>query len=116
MKFDPSRYKYYSYTNSNGVKEIAAVSSYAGRTVRGTAKCNPNDGFSEEKGKALAAARCNEKVARKRKARATERYLYAVKWFNEAKRYLEKCGAYYTDACDQLDEATEGVRFTLEDM
>lgn len=116
MKFDPSRYKYYSYTNPKGIKEIAAVSSYAGRTVRGIAKCNPNDGFSEEKGKALAAARCNEKVARKRKARAAERYLYAAEWFNEAKRYLEKSRTYYMDACDQLDEAVEDVKITLEDM
>ena len=57
------RYKY--YTNNKDV--VVAVSSYAGKTVRGVAKCDPRDTFDIEKGKELAAARCNEKIAYKSK-------------------------------------------------
>ena len=56
------RYKY--YTNNKDV--VVAVSSYAGKTVRGVAKCDPRDTFDIEKGKELAAARCNEKIAEKK--------------------------------------------------
>ena len=46
--------------------KIIAVSSYAGRPVKGYAKCHPSDKFDETSGRALAKARCNQKVAYKR--------------------------------------------------
>ena len=50
--------------------KVIAVSSFAGQTVRGVAKCNPADEFDAEKGAALAAARCGLKIAQKRTKRA----------------------------------------------
>ena len=46
--------KYRYFTNGS---KVVAVSTYAGKTVRGVANCDPNDEFSLEKGKELAAAR-----------------------------------------------------------
>ena len=65
-------YKFVYYKNV-----VSALSSFGGKTVKGTAKCDPNDAYSREYGEKLAQARCNTKVAKKRtkwapKARAGE--------------------------------------------
>lgn len=67
--FDYPFDKYKFYVN---VKErtVYAISTYAGKTVRGVAKCAPEDKFDIEYGKRLAAARCNLKVAAKRVAKS----------------------------------------------
>ena len=46
--------KYKFYTNGS---RVIAVSTYAGKTVRGVAVCHAGDTFSLEKGKKLAALR-----------------------------------------------------------
>lgn len=56
------KYKYYT----NGKNIVVAVASYAGRTIRGVAKCNELDEFDFETGKELAAARCAVKIAKER--------------------------------------------------
>ena len=72
--------KYIFYTTKN---KVIAVSTYAGKVVKGVAKCNPNDNFDLEKGKKLAAARCNLKVAKKR-------HNNAIKQLKEARIVLSK--------------------------
>ena len=62
--------KYKFYTNGS---RVIAVSTYAGKTVRGVAVCHAGDTFSLEKGKKLAALRCAEKIAKKRVARANQK-------------------------------------------
>lgn len=56
------KYRYYT----NGENVVVAVASYAGRTIRGVAKCSEQDEFDLETGKKLAAARCAMKIARAR--------------------------------------------------
>ena len=63
----------YTYFVADKQKKVVAVSTYAGKIVRGVAKCDPRDEFSIETGKKLAAARCNLKVATKRAKRAAIR-------------------------------------------
>ena len=72
--------KYVFYTTKN---KVIAVSTYAGKVVKGVAKCNPNDNFDLEKGKKLAAARCNLKIAKKRHSNA-------MKQLKEARIVLSK--------------------------
>ena len=61
-------YKFYEYnhlrTDGTTSLRIAAVSSFAGKPVKGYADCHPNDEFDREYGYALAAARCAEKIAK----------------------------------------------------
>ena len=59
-----------SYRIYETPNKVIAVSSFAGQTVRGVAKCNPADEFDPEKGTALAIARCDTKIAEKRMKRA----------------------------------------------
>lgn len=106
-----NRYKYFQHGN-----EVIAVSTFAGKKVRGVAKCDPKDEFNLESGKELAAARCNQKVAMKRLKRANQKYLEAAKALEEATAHFEHMRAYYMDAVDALDEATEDLVIVTEKL
>lgn len=96
--------------------EIIARSTYAGQDVKGKAICRLNDTYNEEKGIKLAVARCSEKIARKRKARATRLLKFSKEQLAEAQRYVDKMTHYYEDACAEADEATAEVADILAKM
>lgn len=98
------KYKFYQHNN-----EVIAVSTYAGRNVKGIAKCDPEDEFDLESGKELAAARCNQKIAMKRLKRASQKYEDALDAALEAQQYFVKMREYFMDSVDALDEATAKV-------
>lgn len=102
--FPKEKYRY--YTDNKG--KVVAVSSYAGRPVRGIAKCNPNDEFNLEFGKELAAARCNGKIARKRSERAYKLYTDALAAAYRATRHSEKMEKYLIDA-ENTEEAADKI-------
>ena len=110
MEHSLEKYKYYTFKNENGGTTVVAVSSYAGKPVKGYAKCDPRDDFDLEEGKRLAAARCNVKVANKRVARASQKYLEAATAAMEAAEHFEKMKQYYMDSVDKADDAAEGLR------
>ena len=64
--------KYHFYTDNKSI--VVAVSTYAGHTVRGVAKCANGDTFNYETGRKVAAAICNKKIAEKRYNRACHKY------------------------------------------
>lgn len=104
-------YKFY-YSNN----KVICVSSFAGRTIRGVAKCSPNDTFNKETGEKLAQARCDLKVAEARfkyaermidqasemQRRADDEYYFACNYYDTADTKL-------ADAYDTLDEILEEV-------
>ena len=98
-------YKY--FTDHAG--KVIAVSTYAGRTVRGVAICDPRDKFDIEFGKKLAAARCNHKVATKRSARAWKK-------FTEAKEQLKRAQAYYDKMSAYVDDSDEAVLAAIREL
>ena len=98
--------KYRFYQNGN---RIIAVSTYGGRTVRGVAICHPDDKFNMDLGKRLAAARCNEKVAAKRYARATKRYKDAEEAYRVASEQIDRMSDYRNDAFVAMNEASQAV-------
>lgn len=116
MRYPLGKYQYFIYQNENGGTTVVAISTYAGKKVKGYAKCNPEDKFDIEVGKKLAAARCNLKIAEKRKAQATDKYLKAFNQIEEARRYYMKMNEYYIDADDQIDEAAEEIRNILAEL
>ena len=89
--------------------KVIALSSYAGRTVRGIAKCHPGDTFNEDVGKALAAARCNEKIAAKRYARAQKEYIDMVQELHQMEAKAHKVANYLHDSYDVYKEAKQTV-------
>lgn len=105
--------KYKFYTNGS---RVIAVSTYAGKTVRGVAVCHAGDKFSLETGKKLAALRCAEKIARKRVARAykkvDESYWAAV----DARDYFDKMVKYKDEAFDELAEVVIAKNNMLDNL
>ena len=84
--------------DGTGCVRIIAVSSFAGKPVKGHADCHPNDQFDEEYGIALAIARCAEKIAAKRCNRAYSKVDEAKAQVNAAIAHLEKMLDYESDA------------------
>lgn len=97
-------------------RKIIALSTYAGKTVRGVAICSEHDQFDVEKGKALAAARCNEKVAAKRYERASRKLNDALDEFNNVEDKLTHAEQYYHDAYLAYNEAAQHVDVLLKEL
>lgn len=117
MKYPLEKYKYHIWTSVEGKPYgVTACSTYAGKTVKGTAKCDPRDEFDLETGKKLAAARCSVRIANKRVARASKKYLEAADALYAAQVKFENMRQYYMDAVDQADEAAEELRGMLTEL
>lgn len=96
--------------------EILARSTYAGETVKGKAICHMNDTYNEDKGVKLAVARCAEKIAKKRKARAARLLKKAQDQLAMAQKYVTDMTAYHTDATAEYAEAQADVANILATM
>lgn len=91
--------------------KIVCVSHFAGKAVRGVAKCDPNfDEFNLETGKSLSQKRCDVKVFEKRVKRATQRLTEAIEAYNAAKKLVARMTSYRNDAVIQLAEAQKDLR------
>lgn len=88
----------YQYRYYNSDKTVVAVSTYAGKTVRGVAKCDPSDEFSMDTGKQLAAARCNVKIAARRVKNAENKRNEAFAALEAAQKRVMEMNSYYNDA------------------
>ena len=99
--FPIEKYKFYETPDN----KVIAISTYAGKTVKGIAKTDPRDEFDLEYGKKLAAARCAVKVAKKRQARANRQVRKASDQMARAYAYLEKMRKYQNDATSDYNEA-----------
>lgn len=107
--------KYHFYV-SEKQHMVVAVSTYAGKTVKGYAKCDPRDEFDIEAGKKLAAARCAEKIANKRAARAQKKIVEAQRLLDEARVHYQKMTDYYNDSQREAAEATRHASVMAENM
>jgi len=104
------RYKIYTDDHNR----IIAASTYAGRTVRGYAKCAPGDIFNREVGEKLAIARCDAKIARKRRNNAWRRYKEAQDLLADVQAYCNDMEKYYHDSYDAMMEADNNLLNILE--
>lgn len=109
---DMTKYSFYT----DGKTKVIAVSTYAGKVIRGVAKCDVNDTFSLEKGKKLAAARCNEKIAKKRLVRAQHANIDVLLEYGRLMKKFEKAVSYKEDSQVALTEAENLVASILETM
>lgn len=111
MDYPLEKYKFYFAGN-----KTVAVSSYAGKQVRGVATCAPSDKYDIEKGKRLAAARCALKIAEKRVAHADRRVEEARDKQLDANAYMEKMVEYRINALMSLDKAEEAIDSALDEI
>ena len=101
MKYFPyDKYKY--FVNGN---KIIAISTYAGKTVRGVATCHPEDNFDIETGKQLAAMRCDLKVREKRWKAANRKA--EEKWiaFRKAEEESDEADIFLDESYNDWEKA-----------
>lgn len=99
-----------------GEKKIIVVSRYAGKVVRGVAKCSPGDTYNVEKGEKLARLRCDEKISEKRVARSQEAYADAVANLVKAQKRVEAMKQYMDDAAAEYDEVQKELAAVTASM
>lgn len=93
-----------------GPNKVVAVSTYAGRKVRGVAKCAPEDDFDIEKGKNLAIARCALKIAEKRVKRANKKVSEAKEIMIATRDHFNRMEVYLRDSITERENAVSALR------
>ena len=104
------QYNYqYAFYERNGVKYIAAISSYKKRTVKGIAKCNPEDVYDEEFGKRLAEARCSKKINHLRSKDIYKEYAKTLENLIDMRVQLNKLDKIYSHSLDREANADNEI-------
>lgn len=95
---------------------IIAVSNYKGKTIKGVAKCSPEDNFNYAKGVELAVARLRLKKA-KLKAKLAVEEINKLKTKNDILRNkIAKASDFYADAIDELQSLDSELNNILEEI
>ena len=89
-----SRYNVYT----DGKKKVIVTSTFAKRTVRGTAKAIDEDSFDLATGIELATLRCDVKVAEKRRKCASDKIDRITARLDTLIKELDDAKDYYNDA------------------
>ena len=105
------RYKY----ATDGSSTVIAISSYAGKPVKGVAKCDPNDDFSYDYGRKLAKTRCNIKISKKRYKNANNKVKAAHEALLAAREYYNRMVEYEMDSFKAMDTAKENLANILNE-
>lgn len=96
--------------------DVIATTTYCGKPVRAVAKCNPEDEYDRQFGEALALARLNLKVAKKRRARSFDKMYAAAEALRKAQDfYKEMCG-YNAAAIQEVKDADAAIEFLMEQV
>ena len=93
---------------------VIAITTYAGKTVKGYAKCHSDDTFNAEFGERLAMARCTKKVAKKRAARANKKFKEAMDTLAKAQAHANKMASYMSDSNKAVVDADEELNRLLK--
>lgn len=100
--------KYRFYHNAvNGT--VVCTTLYKGQTVRGTAKCSPEDNFDIEVGKKLAYLRCRQKFMRKKLKRAQQVYAETVKEYAKIQNMHGVAIEFMEDVEIQLEQINNAL-------
>lgn len=102
------------YTYKVEGNKITCISHYAEKEVTGTAKCRPIDEFNATAGKILARRRCDEKIAKKRLARATKCLNEARNMLKEAVQRVHKMSRYFEESESEYSEAVNNRKASEE--
>ena len=117
MNFIKDKFKFVHHTSKNSnVKEVIAIGEYLGKTVKGSAKCDPRDIFDSSVGEELAARRCNFKIAEKRLENATIKVEAAQKALAEAQVALDKALNYHEHANKEYADASNLLINYIEEL
>lgn len=114
------KYKFVVYDKKNDddtiSKVVVAMSTYGGKTVKGTALCAATDEFDLEIGKKLAAARCDLKVCRRRARQAAKRQADVLRHFEAVQKNRDKMFNYYMNSLEEMLESAIRLRELEESL
>ena len=99
----------YKYKIDEEKRTVVAMSTFAGKTVVGVARCAPADVFDIETGKKIAAARCSVKIAEKRMKRAEDCYSWAKECVEYWTERLEAMTKYDNDSVEAYKNAVAAL-------
>lgn len=99
----------YNFHYNSDTKTVVCTTRYKGQTVRGIAKCSPEDNFDITVGKKLAYLRCRQKFARKKLKRAHRAYADALCIEARARNNFYKATEFVNDSDYQLELATNDL-------
>ena len=112
MKYFPyDKYKY--FVNGN---KIIAISTYAGKTVRGVATCHPEDNFDMETGKQLAAMRCDLKVREKRWKAANRKAEEKWETFRKAEDESDEADIFLDESYNDWEKAKKDYQVFMDSL
>ena len=106
----------YKYKIDEEKRTVVALSTFAGRTVVGVARCADTDEFNVETGKKIAAARCSVKIAEKRMKRAEECYSFAKDCVEFWTERLEKMKKYDSDSVEAYKKTVAALADIVENF
>ena len=95
--------KYRFYHNAEN-SVIVCTTIYKGETVRGVAKCSPEDRFDVEAGKRLAYLRCKQKFLHKKLKRAQKVYASAVSEHAKTQNMYQVAAEFVEDVETQIGD------------
>ena len=116
MAFPIEKYNFVEHDLADGRKRVIALSTYCGKTVKGTATCDFDDTYDLEAGKKLAAARCEVKVASKRAKFAQERLDYLVHTAERLRVMISEAAQAAGETAAAAEEANNELKNLLENM
>lgn len=114
FRFNVDGHNYTIYTDNK--TRVIAVSTYAGKSVRGIATCASGDEFDLSAGVKIAANRCAVRIAEKRLRNATNRYETTKMWFEEASKCIGEAAEYKSDAVEKLAAAQKKLEKTIKSI
>ena len=98
-KYRLPKIKYYSDDKGKTI----AVTSYAGKTIRATAKCAEGDVYDEEVGKSVATSKLMEKFYTAKIYRLADIVNYYDEIIHELRRKQDKIFEAYNDTIDAYE-------------
>ena len=117
MAFSKDKFRFVDHQpKTSDIREIIALGEYLGKTVKGSAKCDPRDTFDSSVGEELAARRCNFKIAEKRLENATIKVEAAQKALAEAQVALDKALNYHEHANKEYTDASNLLINYIEEL
>lgn len=110
-KYGDKYHFYYNFANNT----VVCITFYKGQTIRGAAKCNPDDNFNLDVGRRLAYLRCKQKFAKKKLKHSRKVYNESAIISAKAKNNFEKAREFMNDSEMQFENANnELIKFESE--
>ena len=99
-----------TFTYSFSENRVYCMTFYAGKTVKGVAKRDPEDEFDLEAGKKLARARCNYKLRKKQLKNKIKRCEIAEAELMIAQTHARNAVIYKVEAEENLKAAKRNLK------